>query len=233
MDAFEKAHEEERIAYDAKVKRIIELETELEEKEKELTEVYADLDAINNSEDIVEDSEWVLPCKNYIEMTGNTGPEYNGYDVPSYEAAVGHPHSGVDIVASDYTAIADGVVVRRNAHDRGGYIIVEYPYSETEKLWQIMYHGKPLKYVGDKVTKDDYITDSRIPDWASMDGMSAHTHFELRLVPINQGFSGGDGTNWWYYKQMEQSFDPLTLCTKRHSDVLIGNRMKEYMAAFC
>lgn len=168
---------------------------------------------------------FVLPCKNYIEMTGSTGPEYNGWNVPSYEKAVGYPHSGCDIVPTDYTSIGEGKVIKVDKYSVGGLIVVELPYNATHKIIQIMYHGKPLKKVGDIVTSNDYITDSSKPHWDSMKGMGAHTHFELRLFPINQELKSG----WWDYKRMEQSFDPLTLCEKRSANVGIGPKMKDYI----
>ena len=167
---------------------------------------------------------YVIPAKTDIELTGNTKPTYNSYLSASYFDGTGKPHYGADLTAGLYTAIGDGKVIYANPTNVGGGIVVEHEWTDTHVLYAICWHGKPLFKVGDKVTANDYVTNSQQPDIKSLGSMGKHTHFELRAVPKGRGFTYNDK-----YRQC-QAIDPFSILTLRNNAVRVGAKLQNYLA---
>ena len=166
---------------------------------------------------------YVIPAKTDIELTGNTKPTCNSYLSTSYFDGTGKPHYGVDLTAGLYTAIGDGKVIYANPTNVGGGIVVEHEWTDTHVLYAIYWHGKPLHKVGDKVTANDYVTNSQQPDVKSLGSMGKHTHFELRAVPKGRGFAYNDK-----YRQC-QAVDPFSILKLRNNAVKVGAKLQNYL----
>ncbi len=169
-------------------------------------------------------SKYVIPAKTDIELTGSTKPTYNSYLSASYFDGTGKAHYGADLVAGLYTAIGDGKVIYVNPTNVGGGIVIEHEWTDTHVLYALYWHGKPLHKVGDKVTANDYVTNSQQPDVKSLGSMGKHTHFELRAVPKGRGFTYNDK-----YRQC-QAIDPFSILTLRSDTVKVGAKLQNYLA---
>ena len=167
---------------------------------------------------------YVIPAKTDIELTGNTKPTYNSYLSTSYFDGTGKAHYGVDLTSGLYTAIGNGKVIYANPTNVGGGIVVEHEWTDTHVLYAIYWHGKPLFKVGDKVTANDYVTNSLQPNIKSLGSMGKHTHFELRAVPKDRGFTYNDK-----YRQC-QAVDPFSILKLRDESVKVGTKLKNYLA---
>lgn len=165
---------------------------------------------------------YYVPAKEYIELTGSTKPTYNGYLSASYYEGENKPHYGMDLMAGLYTAIGDGEVIYVNPTNVGGGIVIRHEWTDTHDLLALYWHGKPLFKTGDKVTADDYVTNSLKPD-KSLGKMGMHTHFELRIVPKNHDFV--------YYDRFRQCqvVDPFGILKVRDRAEL-GEKLLKYLS---
>lgn len=165
---------------------------------------------------------YYIPAKSDIELTGSTNPTYNSYLSQSYFDGEKAPHYGADLTAGMYTAIGDGVVIYVNPTNVGGGIVIRHEWTKTHDLLALYWHGKPLKNQGDKVTAEDYVTNSLQPD-KSLGTMGKHTHFELRVVPKGRAFTYNDK-----YRQC-QAIDPFGVLKLRSSSVKVGGKLQNYI----
>lgn len=166
---------------------------------------------------------YFVPAKTDIELTGSTKPTYNGYLSLSYFEGADAPHYGMDLVAGMYTAIGSGEVIYVNPTNVGGGIVVKHEWTENHDLFALYWHGKPLANIGQKVSENDYLTDSRIPD-ASLGSLSKHTHFEIRIVEKGRPFVYND-----QFRQY-QAIEPMCILQLRSNSVIVGNNLKNYLA---
>lgn len=167
---------------------------------------------------------YFIPAKTDIELTGTVAPYFNSYLSPSYmEGTSGQLHYGMDCVPGKYTAIGKGKVEYANPYDVGGGVVIRHEWSDTHDLFALFWHGKPLVKVGDEVTEEVYVTDSRIPD-KSIGKMGNHTHFEVRIVEKGKKFKYHDPA------RPCQAKDPFSLLYKRSSKVKIGDKLCKNLA---
>lgn len=208
---------------------------ELNLKESQLQDKENECEALKNEKKFLINSnlwkDFYYPVKQSIECTGSTPPDYNGFLAPDYKAATGKDHYGIDLNPGWYTAIGDGVVDKVYPTNVGGGIVIRHSFDDTHDLLALYWHGKPgymkqdksfyIWKVGDKVTANDYVTDSSRPD-KSIGTMGKHTHFELRIVPKGHKFE--------YYDKYRpiQALNPTAFLTLRDG-VKLGDKIKKYI----